>query len=298
MADDHIDYYDLLGIQERERATVEQIKKAYRKLAIQWHPDKNPDNRVEAEGLFKRIAEAYEVLSNPEKRELYDRYGYEGLHGGGAAGGGGGFGPGMEPGVHSYADADAIFREFFGRNDPFADFFGGPQGPGASPFGGGGIFGGMGMMGGMGGGMAFSSSSTTFGGGGPGCSRSVSQSTSMENGVRVTRKQTTVTHADGTTQTTTEEERTDPATGQTERRTLTSQVPSRCRGPSLARVSRRLGRIVWSARPVPSPLAPAGAAAGLAAPRLLLESKRRLRLWQLLTPPPTLSIDFVVSTRR
>ena len=70
------DYYAVLGVSRQ--ASEQEIKKAYRKKAIQYHPDKNPDNK-EAEEKFKEAAEAYEVLSNGEKRELYDRYGHEGL---------------------------------------------------------------------------------------------------------------------------------------------------------------------------------------------------------------------------
>lgn len=56
------------------------IKKAYRKLAIQWHPDKNPDNQKEAEEVFKKIGEAYAVLSDKEKKQIFDKYGKEGLN--------------------------------------------------------------------------------------------------------------------------------------------------------------------------------------------------------------------------
>ncbi len=66
------DYYSLLGVDRN--ATPEEIKKAYRKLALQYHPDRNPGNK-DAEEMFKRISEAYQVLSDPEKREIYDRYG-------------------------------------------------------------------------------------------------------------------------------------------------------------------------------------------------------------------------------
>jgi DnaJ family protein B protein 6 len=67
------DYYKTLGISEG--ADLDQIKKAYKKLAIKWHPDKNPNNTKEAEEKFKEIGEAYSVLSDPEKRKLYDNYG-------------------------------------------------------------------------------------------------------------------------------------------------------------------------------------------------------------------------------
>ena len=73
------DFYDVLGIPRT--ATETDIKKAYRKLAVKWHPDKNPDNREEAEARFKEVAEAFEVLSDPEKKVAYDRFGKDGLQG-------------------------------------------------------------------------------------------------------------------------------------------------------------------------------------------------------------------------
>ncbi len=78
------DYYEILGV--ARDASPEELKKAYRKLAIKYHPDKNPDNKP-AEEKFKEAAEAYEVLNNPEKKQQYDRFGHAGVHG--AAGGGG-----------------------------------------------------------------------------------------------------------------------------------------------------------------------------------------------------------------
>ena len=79
------DYYEVLGVQKS--ATKDEIKKGYRKLAIQYHPDKNPGNK-EAEDKFKEATEAYEVLSDDEKRQIYDQYGFAGLDGMGAGGGG------------------------------------------------------------------------------------------------------------------------------------------------------------------------------------------------------------------
>ncbi len=111
------DYYEILGLSRN--ATPEELKKAYRKTAIKYHPDKNPDN-PEAEDLFKEAAEAYEVLSNPQKRERYDRFGHQGV------GGSGGFGGGN-------MNMDDIFSQFgdiFGGGSAFESFFGGGGGRG------------------------------------------------------------------------------------------------------------------------------------------------------------------------
>uniref|UniRef100_A0A8C2PC97 DnaJ heat shock protein family (Hsp40) member B6 n=1 Tax=Capra hircus TaxID=9925 RepID=A0A8C2PC97_CAPHI len=115
-----VDYYEVLGVQRH--ASAEDIKKAYRKLALKWHPDKNPENKEEAERKFKQVAEAYEVLSDAKKRDIYDRYGKEGLNGGG--GGGSHFDSPFEFGF-TFRNPDEVFREFFGGRDPFSfDFFG------------------------------------------------------------------------------------------------------------------------------------------------------------------------------
>ncbi|XP_037372407.1 dnaJ homolog subfamily B member 6 isoform X2 [Talpa occidentalis] len=115
-----VDYYEVLGVQRQ--ASPEDIKKAYRKLALKWHPDKNPDNKEEAERKFKQVAEAYEVLSDAKKRDIYDKYGKEGLNGGG--GGGSHFDSPFEFGF-TFRNPDDVFREFFGGRDPFSfDFFG------------------------------------------------------------------------------------------------------------------------------------------------------------------------------
>ena len=108
------DYYEILGV--GKNANEEEIKKAYRKLAIKYHPDKNPDDK-QAEEKFKEAAEAYEILSNSEKRQRYDQFGHAGVSG--AAGGTGGFGGGM--------NMDDIFSQF---GDIFGGAFGGFGGGG------------------------------------------------------------------------------------------------------------------------------------------------------------------------
>ncbi|XP_010892343.1 dnaJ homolog subfamily B member 6a isoform X1 [Esox lucius] len=118
-----VEYYQILGVQRN--ASQEDIKKAYRKLALKWHPDKNPENKEEAEKRFKELSEAYEVLSDANKRNIYDRYGKEGLTTNN--GGGGGH---YHNGDHfregfTFRNPEDVFREFFGGRDPFADFFGG-----------------------------------------------------------------------------------------------------------------------------------------------------------------------------
>ncbi len=100
------DYYEILGI-ERE-ADDQSIKAAYRKLALQHHPDRNPNNK-DAEETFKEAAEAYSVLSDPQKRATYDRFGHQGL----SAGTGGGFDP------NAFADFSDILGDFFGLGDMF-----------------------------------------------------------------------------------------------------------------------------------------------------------------------------------
>ncbi|PAA54289.1 hypothetical protein BOX15_Mlig016115g2 [Macrostomum lignano] len=116
------DYYKILGISRS--ATDDEIKKAYRKMALKYHPDKNKSPN--AEDMFKQAAEAYEVLSDPNKRTIYDKYGEEGLKaqsGGGPSGPQGGptgGGPGF---TYTFqGDPRETFRMFFGTDDPFAAF--------------------------------------------------------------------------------------------------------------------------------------------------------------------------------
>ncbi|WP_415063627.1 DnaJ C-terminal domain-containing protein [Bdellovibrio sp.] len=123
------DFYSILGV--ARSASPEEIKKAYRKLAMQYHPDKNPGDK-KAEEKFKEISEAYDTLSDTKKREMYDQFGHAGAQGFGGAGGpfggaGGGFG-GFGGAGRSQAGGDP-FQDIFG--DVFGDIFGAGRGPGA-----------------------------------------------------------------------------------------------------------------------------------------------------------------------
>ncbi|KAG3290880.1 dnaJ homolog subfamily B member 7 [Ictidomys tridecemlineatus] len=111
-----VDYYEVLGVQRY--ASPEDIKKAYRKVALKWHPDKNPENKEEAERKFKEVAEAYEVLSNDEKRDIYDKYGKEGLNGGGGS-------HFEDESEYSFIfrKPDDVFKEIFRERDPFSFHF-------------------------------------------------------------------------------------------------------------------------------------------------------------------------------
>ena len=110
------DYYEVLGVDKS--ASADDIKKAYRKKAIQYHPDKNPGDKA-AEEKFKEAAEAYEVLSNPDKRARYDQFGHEGMSGAGGFGGGFGGGQGM-----SMDDIFSMFGDIFGGHGGFGGFSG------------------------------------------------------------------------------------------------------------------------------------------------------------------------------
>jgi DnaJ-class molecular chaperone len=112
------DYYSILGVARDADAAV--LKKAYRKLAMKWHPDKNPDDQAAAQAKFQEISEAYDVLSDPEKRRIYDQFGEEGLK----AGGGGG------ASSFTQGNAEETFRTFFGGSSPFGDIFAGFGGTG------------------------------------------------------------------------------------------------------------------------------------------------------------------------
>ncbi len=114
------DYYEVLGVSKT--ATADEIKKAYRKKAIQYHPDKNPGDK-EAEEKFKEAAEAYDVLSDEQKRQRYDQYGHAAFSGAGGQGGFGGFG-GFGGGGFSM-NMDDIFEHF---GDIFGGHFGGRSG--------------------------------------------------------------------------------------------------------------------------------------------------------------------------
>ena len=107
------DYYEILGV--TRTAAVEEIKSAYRKAALKWHPDRNPENKPDAEVKFREATEAYSVLSDPQKKQIYDTYGHAGLSGVGA-------GQGFDHTV--FQDFHDIFGDFFG----FEDLFGGGGG--------------------------------------------------------------------------------------------------------------------------------------------------------------------------
>ena len=168
------DYYEVLGVPRD--ASEKDIRKAYKKLAIRWHPDKNPDNRKQAEEKFKEISEAYSVLSDPKKKNEYDNGGFsfEGFD----------FGGGMDP----FEMFNSFFKgKGFGFEDDDDDFFGG----------------------GFGKGFGFGDFGKGFGddfGGFSGESKSVKTSTSIINGKKVTKTETTTIDKNGKKTTTVREE--------------------------------------------------------------------------------------------
>ena len=111
MAENKRDYYEVLGVEKG--ASADEIKRAYRKKAMQFHPDRNPDN-PEAEAKFKEAGEAYEVLSDEDKRARYDQYGHAGVDPNFGAGGYGGYGGGGFGGFSGFGDFGDIFSDIFG----------------------------------------------------------------------------------------------------------------------------------------------------------------------------------------
>jgi molecular chaperone DnaJ len=110
------DYYEILGV--NKNSDDAEIKKAYRQMALKYHPDKNHGDKA-AEDKFKEAAEAYEVLSDSEKRKRYDQFGHRGMNGAGGAGGG-----------MNMEDIFSHFGDIFGEGSPFESFFGGAGGRG------------------------------------------------------------------------------------------------------------------------------------------------------------------------
>mmetsp|Transcript_15079 Transcript_15079/g.24496 ORF Transcript_15079/g.24496 Transcript_15079/m.24496 type:complete len:230 (-) Transcript_15079:1237-1926(-) len=202
-------YYTVLKISRD--ATTDEIRRAYKRLAMKYHPDKNPKDREKAEEKFKLVAEAYEVLSDSEQRATYDRFGRAGLNGGGR---------GHHAGMNSTGMAHArdLFEQFFGNDfgpgglfgrggmDSFFsdDFFTSDmpsihrtrsRGRRSDPFAS--MFEDMDRMGGGGfsSSQSFSSSFSSMGGGG--VSKSVRTTTTIIDGKRVSTTETTITHPDG-----------------------------------------------------------------------------------------------------
>src|SRR5258708_38337210 len=103
------DYYEVLGV--TKTASVEEIKSAYRKAALKWHPDRSPENKEEAEHRFRECTEAYSVLSDTQKRQIYDTYGHEGLAG---VGGRPPFHRTSFPGLYGIFCGVFVFGGFFG----------------------------------------------------------------------------------------------------------------------------------------------------------------------------------------
>ena len=120
MANGKADYYDTLGV--GKTASADEIKKAYRKQALEWHPDKHKDNKEAAERRFKEVNEAYQILSDPQKKQAYDQMGHSAFQPGGSPFGGGRQGPftytytssGQNPFAgFDFGDPFEIFEQFF-----------------------------------------------------------------------------------------------------------------------------------------------------------------------------------------
>ena len=190
------DYYKILGVSRD--ASEKDIKKAYRKMALKYHPDKNKS--AGAEDKFKEVSEAYEVLSDQDKRAVFDKYGEEGLKAGGGSGPNpdfsSGFGGAGSHGPYSFTstsfgadDARATFSRVFGNNNPFAAFFGGDgevdmETSGSPPNGGFQSFSmgpGMSGLGGMSQSQGFGPGGMSFGHGGHSGRSSPQDSTIMRN---------------------------------------------------------------------------------------------------------------------
>ena len=190
------EYYDLLDL--KSDATNQQIKKAYRKKALKWHPDKNTGpNQGHAKKMFRKVSEAYQILVDPEKRQDYNQWGKNGRSFGG-----------QNFTSNPFQDADFIFKQFFGGNDPLKtmfenDTFFHSSFQNNTNRRSGNVFNdmfGVGPIGMQGGSNSFSRSSNSFNG------RSYSQSVSttteiLPDGRRLTTKTTTITKPDGTKET-------------------------------------------------------------------------------------------------
>jgi DnaJ family protein B protein 6 len=191
MSSNKKDYYEVLGVPKD--ATEDVIRKAYKKLAIKWHPDKHVDDKKEAEEKFKEISEAYSVLSDPKKKREYDTGGVD-----------------FDFGDFDDFDPYSIFKSFFGGKGGFGsfgfddeeddDFFGGGFGGfgmGGKKFGGGGFK------------MGFDDDDFGFGGnfgGGFGQGTSVKKTTQIINGKKITKTETTTYDSNGKKQTVVKEE--------------------------------------------------------------------------------------------
>eukprot|EP00906_Rhabdomonas_costata_P014524 RCo020878 len=181
------DYFQILGVSRD--ASADDIKKAYRRLAIKYHPDKNPDSKEEAEKMFKEISEAYQVLSDPQKKAAYlnpapseDFQGYGGFS---PMPSGGAYWPGGYAYAPMFQDPFELFRQFFGTQDPFQE---------VEPYGFGPAFAPMSAFSGMFGSPGTFTASSSSGG----RTTTVSTESRMENGRMVTRAVKRVQHPDGT----------------------------------------------------------------------------------------------------